>query len=517
VFSQNNKKKSDLVALIQTLAFRGLEAVPVEVQVHLAPGHHAFSVVGLADKSVAESRDRVRAALGAIGLSLPYDRITINLSPADLPKEGSHYDLPIAIGLLVAMGALAPELIEPYFILGELGLDGRCSSVPGCLPAAMAALSRDMGLICPEANGAEAAWSGLGRPDQQGIVAAPHLLSILNHLTGKYLLPTPQALSHEGASDPLDLSDIRGQVEARMILEVAAAGAHNLLMVGPPGAGKSMLAARLPSILPKMTAKEALELGVIESLSGGVSGIAMTMTRPFRAPHHSASMAALIGGGRMALPGEVSLAHNGVLFLDELPEFPRSVLDALRQPIETGDVHIARAAMHVTYPAKFQLIAAMNPCRCGFADDPSRSCHRLPVCMQEYLGRISGPLLDRFDMFVNVPSVPLEDVWSGDPGESSEVVATRVQAARDCQMARQDCLNRDLMGDQLMDFVNLDPAASKLLNDIVKQNRLSARGFARMLRVARSIADLSGHDRVSGPDISCAVSWHKNALHKTST
>lgn len=517
MFSQNNKKKSDLVALIQTLAFRGLEAVPVEVQVHLAPGHHAFSVVGLADKSVAESRDRVRAALGAIGLSLPYDRITINLSPADLPKEGSHYDLPIAIGLLVAMGALAPELIEPYFILGELGLDGRCSSVPGCLPAAMAALSRDMGLICPEANGAEAAWSGLGRPDQQGIVAAPHLLSILNHLTGKYLLPTPQALSHEGASDPLDLSDIRGQVEARMILEVAAAGAHNLLMVGPPGAGKSMLAARLPSILPKMTAKEALELGVIESLSGGVSGIAMTMTRPFRAPHHSASMAALIGGGRMALPGEVSLAHNGVLFLDELPEFPRSVLDALRQPIETGDVHIARAAMHVTYPAKFQLIAAMNPCRCGFADDPSRSCHRLPVCMQEYLGRISGPLLDRFDMFVNVPSVPLEDVWSGDPGESSEVVATRVQAARDCQMARQDCLNRDLMGDQLMDFVNLDPAASKLLNDIVKQNRLSARGFARMLRVARSIADLSGHDRVSGPDISCAVSWHKNALHKTST
>lgn len=517
MFSQNNKKKSDLVALIQTLAFRGLEAVPVEVQVHLAPGHHAFSVVGLADKSVAESRDRVRAALGAIGLSLPYDRITINLSPADLPKEGSHYDLPIAIGLLVAMGALAPELIEPYFILGELGLDGRCSSVPGCLPAAMAALSRDMGLICPEANGAEAAWSGLGRPDQQGIVAAPHLLSILNHLTGKYLLPTPQALSHEGASDPLDLSDIRGQVEARMILEVAAAGAHNLLMVGPPGAGKSMLAARLPSILPKMTAKEALELGVIESLSGGVSGIAMTMTRPFRAPHHSASMAALIGGGRMALPGEVSLAHNGVLFLDELPEFPRSVLDALRQPIETGDVHIARAAMHVTYPAKFQLIAAMNPCRCGFADDPSRSCHRLPVCMQEYLGRISGPLLDRFDMFVNVPSVPLEDVWSGDPGECSEVVATRVQAARDCQMARQDCLNRDLMGDQLMDFVNLDPAASKLLNDIVKQNRLSARGFARMLRVARSIADLSGHDRVSGPDISCAVSWHKNALHKTST
>jgi magnesium chelatase family protein len=278
-----------------------------------------------------------------------------------------------------------------------------------------------------------------------------------------------------------------------------------------------MLAARLPSILPKMTAKEALELGVIESLSGGVSGIAMTMTRPFRAPHHSASMAALIGGGRMALPGEVSLAHNGVLFLDELPEFPRSVLDAMRQPIETGDVHIARAAMHVTYPAKFQLIAAMNPCRCGFADDPSRSCHRLPVCMQEYLGRISGPLLDRFDMFVNVPSVPLEDVWSGDPGECSEVVATRVQAARDCQMARQDCLNRDLMGDQLMDFVNLDPAASKLLNDIVKQNRLSARGFARMLRVARSIADLSGHDRVSGPDISCAVSWHKNALHKTST
>lgn len=489
----------------------------MEVQIHLAPGHHAFSVVGLADKSVAESRDRVRAALGAIGLSLPYDRITINLSPADLPKEGSHYDLPIAIGLLVAMGALAPELVEPYFILGELGLDGRCSSVPGCLPAAMAALSRDMGLICPEANGSEAAWSGLGRPDQSGIVAAPHLLSVMNHLTGKHLLASPSMAPHDVSKDLPDLSDVRGQAEARMILEVAAAGAHNVLMVGPPGAGKSMLAARLPSILPSMTAEEALELGIIESLSGGPSGIAMTMTRPFRAPHHSASMAALIGGGRMALPGEVSLAHNGVLFLDELPEFPRAVLDALRQPIETGDVHVARAATRVTYPAKFQLIAAMNPCRCGFADDPSRSCHRLPVCLQEYLGRISGPLLDRFDMFVNVPSVPLEDVWGGEPGECSFDVATRVKAARDYQMDRQDCLNRDLAGDRLMDLVNIDPDGSKLLENVVKQNRLSARGFARMLRVARSIADLSAHDRVSGPDISCAVNWHKNALYKSST
>ena len=376
-----------MVAHIQTIAFQGVDALPVDVQVHLAPGQNAFNVVGLPDKSIAESRERVRAALSAIGLALPYDRITINLAPADLPKEGSHYDVPIALGLLVAMGALEQAAISDYYVMGELGLDGACIGVPGALPAAMAALGEDKGLICPAECGSEAAWSGLAAPDRPGIIAAPHMLDIVNHLRGSKLLMPPRADHKTRPVAHPDMADIRGQDQARLALEVAASGGHNLLMNGPPGAGKSMLAARLPGILPDLQPQERLEISVIESLSSPRGGVRMAMQRPFRAPHHSASMAALVGGGRHAKPGEISLAHCGVLFLDELPEFSRQTLDALRQPIETGRVEVARAEAHIGYHARFQLIAAMNPCRCGHADDANLACHRLPLCRQDYLGK----------------------------------------------------------------------------------------------------------------------------------
>ena len=314
-----------MVALIKTLAFRGLDAISVDVQVHLAPGQHAFSVVGLADKAIAESRERVRAALNVVGLSLPYDRITISLSPADLPKEGSHYDLAIALGLLVAMGVLKQDDVAGYFVVGELGLDGSCRPVSGALPAAMAALANGFGLICPAVNGPEATLSGIARPDAPGIVAAPHLLALLAHLNGTRLLPMPEPALPLTADPSPDLVDVRGQSEARLALEVAAAGGHNILFIGPPGAGKSMLASRLPSLLPPLTPQEALDINMISSFAAPSGLTRLSAQRPFRAPHHSASMAALIGGGRTVRPGEVSLAHNGVLFLDELPECPRQV------------------------------------------------------------------------------------------------------------------------------------------------------------------------------------------------
>ena len=496
-----------MVALIKTLAFRGLEAIGVDVQVHLAPGQHAFSVVGLADKAIAESRERVRAALNVVGLSLPYDRITISLSPADLPKEGSHYDLAIALGLLVAMGVLKQDDVAGYYVVGELGLDGSCRPVSGALPAAMAALANGFGLICPAVNGPEATLSGIARPDAPGIVAAPHLLALLAHLNGTRLLPMPEPALPLIADPSPDLVDVRGQSEARLALEVAAAGGHNILFIGPPGAGKSMLASRLPSLLPPLTPQEALDINMISSFAAPSGLTRLSAERPFRAPHHSASMAALIGGGRTVRPGEVSLAHNGVLFLDELPEFPRQVLDALRQPIEAGEVHIARAAAHVTYPARFQLVAAMNPCRCGYANDPDRACKRLPACMQDYLGRVSGPMMDRFDIILQVPPVPLGDMLTAHNSEPSEKVAARVLAARKLQFGRQGKLNRDLGSTGFFAASHMSPGAQKLLDQIVMKNEISARGFVRLLRVARTIADIENSAMISEQSLAVAMNW----------
>jgi len=496
-----------MVANINTVAFQGVDAVPVEVQVHLAPGQNAFTVVGLPDKSVAESRERVRAALSAVGLALPYDRITINLSPADLPKEGSHYDLPIALGLLVAMGALPQAAVRDYFVMGELGLDGTLIGVPGALPTAMAALAKDYGLICPADCGAEAAWSGLAAPDKPGIVAAAHLLEAVNHLRGSSLLPPPQARPAPELKTMPDMADIRGQSEARLALEVAASGGHNLLMSGPPGAGKSMLAARLPGILPQLAPRERLEISVIESLSSPRGGVRLADRRPFRTPHHSASMAALIGGGRQAKPGEISLAHCGVLFLDELPEFSRQTLDALRQPVETGRVDVARAEAHVSYHARFQLVAAMNPCRCGHADDAALACHRLPLCRHEYLARLSGPLLDRFDIRINVPPVPLSQMIDDAKGEASIDVAARVAVAQAAQIERQDCLNARLDGEALRKLAAPDAKGRKLLDAVINESGVTARGFNRILRVARSLADLAGRDTLADKDIATALVW----------
>lgn len=496
-----------MVAHIKTVAFSGIDAVPVDVQVHLAPGQNAFSVVGLADKSIAESRDRVRAALSAIGLALPYDRITINLSPADLPKEGSHYDLPIALGLIVAMGGLSQSAIDGFVVIGELGLDGACLGVPGALPAAIGAVAQNCGLICPTACGGEAAWSGLSNPDQAGIVAADNLLELINHFRGESLLPTPQPQMETKDAIFPDMSDIRGQHQARLALEVVAAGGHNFLMSGPPGAGKSMLAARLPGILPPLRADERLEISMIESLNTARGGMRLAIQRPYRAPHHSASMAALIGGGRLARPGEISLAHNGVLFLDELPEFNRQTLDALRQPIETGRVEIARAAAHVTYPARFQLVAAMNPCRCGHAADPDLACHRVPFCVQKYMSRLSGPLLDRFDIRIDVPPVALSDMLAAKTGEASTQVAARVASARDIQIQRQGDLNAYLDGDHLVEHARPNARGQKLLDALIGDKRITARGFNRVLRVSRTLADLAQRGVPDDNDVATAIAW----------
>ena len=377
-----------MIARISSFAFSGIEAVPVEVQVQISSGLPAFLVVGLPDKAVGEARERVRAALTAMGLSLPARRVLINLAPADLLKEGSHFDLPIALAVLAGMDILPRDELAGYAALGELSLDGTINKVAGVLPAAMGASLRDVGLICPASQGGEAAWAG-----RIEVLAAPDLLSIINHFRGAQVLTPPEPAGAQQAGPGPDLSEVRGMETARRALEVAAAGGHNLLLVGPPGAGKSMLAARLPRLLPDLAPVDALEVSMIHSVAGMLDGGRLVMRPPFREPHHSASMAALTGGGQRARPGEVSLAHRGVLFLDELPEFPRPALEALRAPLESGRTTVSRAAAHVTYPARFQLVAAMNPCRCGYLGDAARECNRAPRCGEDYLGRISGPLL----------------------------------------------------------------------------------------------------------------------------
>ena len=506
-----------MVARVTTVAFQGIEARAVDVQVQMSSGLPAFTVVGLPDKAVGESRERVRAALTALGLALPPKRITVNLAPADLLKEGSHFDLPIAIALLVTLGVLPEEEIAQYAALGELSLDGQIRGVAGVLPAAITAASLGRGLICPAESGGEAAWAG-----EIDVLAAPSLLALINHFKGTQVLAPPvRALADDAARYP-DLRDIKGQETAKRALEIAAAGGHNLLMIGPPGSGKSMLAQRLPGLLPPLDAGEALEVSMVHSVAGLLDGGRLTRRRPFRDPHHSASLPALVGGGMRARPGEVSLAHNGVLFLDELPEFQRATLESLRQPIETGRATVARANHHLTYPARFQLVAAMNPCRCGHLADPALACGRAPKCAQEYQARISGPLFDRIDLHVDVPAVNPADLSLPPPAEGSQEVAARVARARDIQRARYAKhespspirTNAQADGELLEAVAAPDAEGRTLLTGAAERFKLSARGYHRVLRVARTIADLAGAANVARGHIAEALAYRKIALSR---
>ncbi|PAX09260.1 YifB family Mg chelatase-like AAA ATPase [Sphingomonas lenta] len=497
-----------MAAIVSTVAYLGLEARSVEVQVQLIPGLPAFNVVGLGDKAVGESRERVRGAIAAMGLALPPKRIAVNLSPADLPKEGSHFDLPIALALLGAMGVVDVESLSEYFVVGELGLDGRIAPSPGVLLAAMHAGGEGKGLVCPAAQGPEAAWAGLAE-----VLAAPDLLSLINHFKGHGLLGRPEPGEVEEPGHGPDLRQVRGQETAKRALEIAAAGGHNLLMVGPPGAGKSLMASCLPGILPPLDPSEALEVSMVQSVAGTLTGGRLTRTRPFRNPHHSASMAALTGGGLRVKPGEVSLAHLGVLFLDELPEFNRSVLDSLRQPLESGTVSVARANAHVTYPARVQLVAAMNPCRCGHLGDASLACARAPRCAADYQAKVSGPLLDRIDLHVEVQAVSAADLVLPPPSEGSKEVAARVAAARGVQTARfrdeAARTNAEADGPVLEAVATPDEPGRRLLTQAAEAMRLSARGYTRVLRVARTIADLAGAEQVGRIHVAEALSYRR--------
>ncbi len=455
--------------------------------------------MGLPDKTVGEARERVRAALAALGLALPPRRILINLVPADLPKEGSHFDLPIALAIMTAMGILSSEALSAYAAIGELSLDGRLQATGGVLSAALETIGLQLGLICPRSQAQEARWAS----DALDILAPETLRGLLAHFNGDHVL-TPPELETVSASPPVaDLAEIRGLETGRRALEIAASGGHSLLMTGPPGAGKSMLAQCLPSILPELTHEQILECSRIHSLGGQAAGSVLVTQPPFRAPHHSTTLPALVGGGSRSRPGEVSLAHNGVLFLDELPEFSRACLESLRQPLETGSITVARARQTVLYPSRFQLIAAMNPCRCGYLGDTTRSCRKAPRCGEDYLARLSGPMLDRLDLSLFVTPVSPLNMITLPPGESSANVRARVCAARARQIDRQGVPNSQADATS----ITLSTEARNLISQADERLRLSARGLTRLLRVSRSIADLDNADIVSAPHISEALGF----------
>ena len=502
-----------MAARVVTVAFQGVEARRVDVQVQFTSGEPKFFLVGMGDKAISESRERVRAAFSGLGLSLPSRRIIVNLAPADLPKEGSHYDLPIALAIMAGMNVIPPDALDDWAAVGELSLDGRITPVAGALPAAVAAGAMGLGLICPEACGPEAAWAG-----DTPILAAPSLIALVNHFRGTQILSPPTIGVMRDPERAPDLREVKGQENAKRALEIAAAGGHNLAFVGPPGSGKSMMAARLPGLLPPLTPEELLETSMIHSVAGLIAKGELTRARPFRSPHHSASMAALTGGGLKAKPGEVSLAHNGVLFLDELPEFSAQALDSLRQPLETGEVVVARANAHVRYPARVQLVAAMNPCRCGLGGPGRGACGRAPRCQSDYMGRISGPLMDRIDLQVEVPPVTAADLALPAPAEGTAEAAARVAEARGAQAARAAdggegaaALNSRADGDWLETIAALDAPAKALLTRAAEAGGLTARGWTRTVRLARTIADLEGSDAVRRVHVAEALIYRRVA------
>lgn len=497
-----------MLSQVKSLTFSGVNIVDVTVQAHISSGQATFQVVGLPDKIIAESRERVRAALSSIALELPQKRIVVNLSPADLMKEGSHFDLPIACCLLMALKILPIEELQNYLILGELGLDSNILPVSGVLPAAIGANARNLGLICPEKNGHEAAWSG-----NELVLAPKNLLALINHFKGTQMLGRPAVKAAVQSFEHPDFKDVIGQETAKRAMEVAASGNHNLLMIGTPGSGKSMLASRIPSILPTMEPAEILETSMIYSIAGEISDGELKQHRPFRAPHQTSSMIAMIGGGhsKRIMPGEISLANNGVLFLDEFPEFPRGILESLRQPMETKKVLIARANSHVHYPAKFQLIAAMNHCKCGYMKDASKACSKVPKCGVEYQQRISGPIMDRIDIFIEVNELSKYDTSSIASNETSKDIAKRVLQARDIQRKRYDgygiITNSDLEGEMLYEFASPDKDGQELLTLFADKNKISMRSYSRILKVARTIADLDASSKIAKPHVAEALSY----------
>ncbi len=493
-----------------SVCFEGIEPQLVEIECAISPGLPAFSVIGLPDKAVSEARDRIRSALGALSIALPSRRITINLSPADMPKEGSHLGLPIALALLAALNIITHEDSEGALAIGELSLDGRLQPVVGALPAALKAAELGKDLYCPETSGAEAEWV-----DATRVFATKSLMAIIQHLTGQ--APREPAVARQITPQEamLDMAEVRGQERAKRALEIAAAGRHHVFLVGPPGSGKSMMAARMAGILSPLNAMEALETSMIQSVAGFLGSDGIQSTRPFRERHHTASMAAIVGGGKGAKPGEISLAHNGILFLDELPEFPRHVLETLRQPLETGEVMISRANAHVKYPCKFSLIAAANPCKCGFMTDPDQACGRAPNCGNDYLGRISGPLMDRFDLRIEVPVVRFQDLSLPASGERSHVIAKRVLEARALQDTRfsktEIATNSDLKGDAMDRLIKMDEDAKTYLEQAAIKLNLTARGFHRVIRVSRTIADLEQSENVARHHVGEAISFRNSA------